>query len=139
MKLSARNQFAGTVTKVTEGAVNGIVSINVNGTDVTADITMSSIRGLGLEPGKKAYAVIKASEVMVGLGEHLPLSARNQFPGTVINVQKGAVNASVQIEALGGNIISASITNASVDGLSLAPGAKVLAIIKASSVMVGID
>lgn len=63
------------------------------------------------------------------------MSARNQFPGTVINVQKGAVNASVQIEALGGNVISASITNASVDGLSLAPGTKVLAIVKASSVM----
>ncbi len=139
MKLSARNQFAGTVTKVTEGAVNGIVNLDVNGTAVSAVITMSSIRELGLEPGKKAYAVIKASEVMVGLGEHLPMSARNQFPGTVVSVQKGAVNASVQIEALGGNIISASITNASVDGLSLAPGAKVLAIVKASSVMVGID
>ena len=102
MKLSARNQFAGTVTKVNEGAVNGIVSIDVNGTIVSSTISMSAIRELGLEPGKKAYAVVKATEVMVGRGEHLPLSARNQFPGKVISVEKGAVNSIVRISALGG-------------------------------------
>lgn len=48
MKLSARNQFEGTVTKVTEGAVNGIVTIDVNGTPVTSTISMSAIRELGL-------------------------------------------------------------------------------------------
>ena len=53
MKLSARNQFAGTVAKVTEGAVNGIVSLDVNGPAVSACITMSSIKELGLVPGKK--------------------------------------------------------------------------------------
>jgi len=67
MKLSARNQFSGTVTKVTEGAVNGIVTIDVNGTPVSATISMNAIRELGLAPGKKAYAVIKATEVMVGI------------------------------------------------------------------------
>ena len=101
IKLSARNQFAGTVTKVTEGAVNGIVTIDVNGTPVIATISMHSIRELGLEAGKKAYAVIKATEVMVGRGEHIPLSARNQFPGTVLAVEKGAVNSVVRISALG--------------------------------------
>ena len=138
MKLSARNQFAGVETSVADGAVNGIVTLDVNGTAVNACITMGSIKGLGLVPGKKAYAVFKASEVMIGLGDRLALSARNQFPGTVAAVQKGAVNATVQVEALGG-VISASITNASVDALGIAPGAKVLAVIKASSVMVGVD
>lgn len=51
MKLSARNQFAGTVTKITEGAVNGIVTIDVSGTPVSATISMTAIRELGLEPG----------------------------------------------------------------------------------------
>ena len=139
MKLSARNQFAGTVTKVTEGAVNGIVTIDVNGTPVTSTISMSAIRELGLEPGKKAYAVVKATEVMVGLGEHLTLSARNQFPGKVISVEKGAVNSIVRIEALGGNTISATISNAAVEELGLKQGVDALAVIKATSVMVGID
>ena len=139
MKLSARNQFAGTVTKVTEGAVNGIVTIDVNGTPVTSTISMSAIRELGLEPGKKAYAVVKATEVMVGLGEHLALSARNQFPGKVLGVEKGAVNSIVRIEALGGNTISATISNMAVEELGLKPGVEALAVIKATSVMVGID
>lgn len=139
MKLSARNQFAGTVTKVNEGAVNGIVTIDVNGTPVTSTISMAAIRELGLEPGKKAYAVVKATEVMVGLGEHLTLSARNQFPGKVLSVEKGAVNSIVRMEALGGNTISATISNAAVEELGLEPGKAALAVIKATSVMVGID
>ena len=139
MKLSARNQFAGTVARVSEGAVNGIVTIDVNGTPVSATISMTSIRELGLEPGKKAYAVIKATEVMVGLGEHLTLSARNQFPGTVTSVQKGAVNSIVKLSVLGGNTISATISNAAVEELGLAEGVKALAVVKATSVMVGID
>lgn len=139
MKLSARNQFAGTVAKVSEGAVNGIVSIDVNGTIVSSTISMSAIRELGLEPGKKAYAVVKATDVMVGRGEHLALSARNQFPGKVISVEKGAVNSIVRIAALSGNTISATISNAAVEDLGLKDGEDVLAVIKATSVMVGID
>lgn len=139
MKLSARNQLAGTVTKIAEGAVNGIVTIDVNGTPVSATISMNAIRELGLEPGKKAYAVIKATEVMVGLGEHLTLSARNQFPGKVVSVTKGAVNSIVAIEALGGNRLSATISNNAVEELGLCEGKEALAVIKATSVMVGVD
>ena len=139
MKLSARNQFAGTVSKVNEGAVNGIVTIDVNGTPVSATISMAAIRELGLEPGKAAYAVIKATEVMVGLGEHLPLSARNQFPGKVVSVEKGAVNSIVKLSVLGGNTMSATISNAAVEELGLVSGKDALAVVKATSVMVGID
>ena len=67
MKLSARNQFPGTVTKVAEGAVNGIVTIDVNGTPVSATISMNAIRELGLKEGEAALAVIKATSVMVGI------------------------------------------------------------------------
>ena len=139
MKLSARNQFAGKVAKINEGAVNGIVTIDVNGTPVSATISMAAIKELGLVPGKEAYAVIKATEVMVGKGEHLPLSARNQFPGKVVAVEKGAVNSIVKIKALGDNELSATISNAAVEELGLAAGVDALAVIKATSVMVGID
>jgi len=139
MKLSARNQLPGTVSKVTEGAVNGIVTIDVNGTPVSATISLNAIRELGLAAGKKAYAVIKATEVMVGLGTHLPLSARNQFPGKVVNVDRGAVNSIVKLEVLGGLNMSATISNNAVDELKLVPGMEALAVVKATSVMVGID
>ena len=136
--MSARNQFEGTITKVQEGAVNGIVTVDVNGTPVSATISMGSIENLGLKPGIKAYAVIKATDVMIGKGR-LELSARNQFPGKVLSVEKGAVNSIVRIEALGGNTISATISNAAVEELGLKQGVDALAVIKATSVMVGID
>ena len=138
MKLSARNQFQGIVTEINEGAVNGIVKIDVNGNIMSATISMASIRELGLEAGKAAIAVVKATEVMIGKGEKLALSARNQFAGKVISVEKGAVNAIVKVDALGGNIVSATISNAAVSELGLAEGEDALVVIKATSVMVGV-
>lgn len=135
--LSARNQLEGTVTKVQEGAVNGIVTIDVNGTPVSATISMGSIKGLGIEPGVKACAVIKATEVMIGKGE-LKLSARNQFPGKVVSVEEGAVNGIVKMEVLGGNTMTATISMGAIKELGLEPGAEAVAVVKATSVMVGI-
>ena len=139
MKLSARNQFPGVICKVTEGAVNGIVVIDVNGTPVSATISMSAIKELGLEVGKKACAVIKATEVMIGLGKSLPLSARNQFAGKVVAVEKGAVNSIVKMEVLGGLTLSSTISNSAVEELGLEAGKEALAVIKATSVMVGVE
>ena len=139
MKLSARNQFPGTVTKIAEGAVNGIVTIDVGGSPVSATISMAAIRELELAPGKRAYAVIKATEVMVGIGTHLPLSARNQFPGKILDVERGAVNSIVKMEVLGGQKLSATISNNAVDELGLVPGMEALAVVKATSVMVGVE
>lgn len=68
MKLSARNQLEGVVKSVAHGAVNSEVVIELPvGTLVVAVVTKSSAESLGLEPGDKAYAVIKASNVMVGI------------------------------------------------------------------------
>lgn len=70
MKISARNQFKGTVIDIQEGAVNGIVKIDIGGGNVmSATISMNAIRDLGLEVGKPAYAVVKATSVMVGIDE----------------------------------------------------------------------
>jgi molybdopterin-binding protein len=68
MKISARNQFKGTVTNIQEGSVNGIVAIDIGGGNViTATISMTAIKELGLQVGKEAYAIIKATSVMVGV------------------------------------------------------------------------
>lgn len=70
MKLSARNQLKGTVVNIEKGAVNAIVKIDIGGGNViSATISMASVKELGLEVGKEAYAVIKATSVMVGIDD----------------------------------------------------------------------
>ena len=66
--LSARNQLAGTVVKVTNGAVNGHVAIQLpDGNTVSGSITNAAIEDLGLAEGKPALAVIKSTDVIVGV------------------------------------------------------------------------
>ena len=67
MKLSARNQLAGTIVEVHKGATTSHVIIDVGGTKVFASITNEAVAELGIETGKKAIAVIKASDVMVAV------------------------------------------------------------------------
>lgn len=68
MKLSARNVIKGTVKKVTHGAVNSEVVMELaGGVEVVAIITKESAVALKLAPGVEAYAVIKASNVMVAV------------------------------------------------------------------------
>ena len=68
MKISARNKLKGKILSIKEGAVNGIVSIDIgSGNVVSATISMDAIKELELEVGKDAYAVIKATSVMVAV------------------------------------------------------------------------
>ena len=67
MKLSARNQIKGTVIDVKKGATTSHVRIDIgNGVVVVSSITNEAVDDLALKPGDEAYAVIKASDVMVG-------------------------------------------------------------------------
>jgi molybdopterin-binding protein len=68
MKLSARNQLKGKVVEVKKGATTAHVRIDIGGGNVvTASITNESADELGLAAGKAVYAIIKASNVMVGV------------------------------------------------------------------------
>lgn len=69
----------------------------------------------------------------------MKLSARNKLVGTVMGIERGAVNSTVQIDLGNGNIVTSMITNASVDDLALEVGKTAYAIIKASDVIVGAD
>jgi len=140
MKLSARNSLPGTVEKVIKGAVNAEVSLGLAGGEtVTAIITNSSADSLELATGKPAFAVIKASEVMIGKDlDGARLSARNILPGEVARLTDGAVNSEVVIRLHGGTEIVASITKQSVRALELKVADKVSAIVKASHVLIGV-
>ena len=68
----------------------------------------------------------------------MKISARNILKGRIVEVTKGSTTAHVRID-IGGAIVTASITNASVDDLKLTVGGQAYAVIKASDVMVAVD
>ena len=67
MKISARNQLKGKITGITKGTTTAHVTIDIGGATVTASITNAAVDELGLKEGKAAYAVIKASDVMIAV------------------------------------------------------------------------
>lgn len=138
MKLSARNQLSGKVVRIQEGSVNGIVTLETAGEIITGTISMAAIRELGLEVGKEAIAIIKATDVMIGLGE-MKLSARTKLTGVVAKIEEGAVNAIVTLDIAGGNSITATISMAAVKDLDLSVGQEAVAVIKATSILFGIQ
>uniref|UniRef100_E1TCQ6 TOBE domain-containing protein n=1 Tax=Burkholderia sp. (strain CCGE1003) TaxID=640512 RepID=E1TCQ6_BURSG len=140
MQTSARNQFAGEVVQLTHGAVNDEVTLRTaEGFEIVAVITHGSASTLGLAVGKRAFALVKASSiiVMVDVASN-QVSARNCIAGTVSAVTKGAVNSEVTISA-GSAQIAAIVTNGSVERLGLAPGKAASAMFKASSVIIGVE
>ena len=141
MKISARNILAGKVDKVVRGAVNAEIDLTLRGGEtVVAVITNVSAEALGLGAGTAAYAIIKASDVIVGKDVQAgKFSARNVLDGVVDSVEDGAVNSEVIIQLPGGSKIAASITKTSVHALGLKNGDEISAIIKASNVIVGLQ
>jgi molybdate transport system regulatory protein len=150
MKTSARNQLYGTVESMTRGAVNDEVSLALpGGQHIVAVLTHESTEALALAVGKPAFALVKASWIMLavdddnGRGEPLRISARNQLRGTIKSVTPGAVNAEVSLELDGSpgasapSVVTAIVTNESARALSLAVGQPAMAVFKASSVILG--
>ena len=70
MKLTARNMLKGRVVKVIKGAINSEVTIELpGGEQLVSVITNTSVEALGLKEGREAYAVIKASSIMVAVDD----------------------------------------------------------------------
>ena len=141
MKISARNQFAGTVESVEKGAVNAVVTIRVaEGKAIKADITCEAVEDLGLEAGKACTAVVKATNVLFAeAGQHLRISARNQFSGEVVSVEEGAVNGRVTLQTRYGFAVSGSITNEAIRELGLEAGKPAVALVKSTDVLVAVE
>jgi len=67
MKISARNQLKGTIVEIVKGATTAHVKLDVGGAIVTSAITNAAVDELKLAVGQKAYAVVKASDVMIAI------------------------------------------------------------------------
>ena len=139
MKTSARNQFAGVVTSLKTGAVNDEIELTLKkDVRIVAVVTREGTESLGLKVGTQAFALIKASSIIIATDlEGARLSARNQLSGTIRSVIPGAVNTEVILEIDGGGSIAAIVTNPSVQSLGLEAGKPAVAVFKASSVILG--
>lgn len=140
MKSSARNQFLGKVLSVKDGVVNDEVTLQTaTGLHIVATVTRDSCESLGLAPGVEAFALVKASSIILATDTAgARFSARNQLAGTVTRVLPGAVSTEVTLALGGGASVAAIITHDSGEALALQPGQPAVALFKASSVIVAI-
>lgn len=141
MKVSARNAFSGTIANITKGAVNAEVLITIpGGEQIVASITNGSVETLGLKQGLHAVALVKASWIILGIDlDPAKISTRNVLSGIISSILTGAVNSEVDVQLPGGTILTAIVTNGSVQNMHLAVGGKVSAAFKASSVIIAVD
>ncbi len=142
MKTSARNELAGRVKSLRRGAVNAEVVLDIGeGTALVAIITNESAAALGLKKGSAAYALIKASWVILTGADAagVQTSARNRLCGEVVKLETGAVNSEVVLALPGGKRLTAVITNESAKTLGLEAGAPACGLIKASHVILAVD
>lgn len=136
MLTSARNTLTGKIKTLHSGTVLSEITLEVGATTITATLTNDSLQDLGFTVGDDAFALIKASSII--LAKKLPqkLSARNLIPGHIVTLQNGAVNSEVIIE-IGGAKLTSIITQDAVKDLNLQVGDAIFAIFKASSVIIG--
>jgi molybdate transport system regulatory protein len=141
MKASVRNQLIGTVSLVSIGAVNAEVYISLKGGEtIVASLTKESVKTLGIEIGMDVVALVNAPQIIIvtDFGGYR-LSARNQLSGTVTLIKPGTVNAEVIIELKSGEQIAATVTNDSIEALSLCKDQPATAVFKASAVILAVE
>ncbi|MGR7271234.1 TOBE domain-containing protein [Klebsiella aerogenes] len=140
MSVSARNQLQGKVSAIHLGAVNDEIEITLHkGGTLVSVVTSNSRSKLGLEQGKEVIALIKSPWVILASEDSgMIFSARNQFAGVVTSLEKGAVNATVHLQTDEGTTLTAVITNESMRDMKICEGKRVIALIKASSVLLAV-
>lgn len=136
VRTSARNQFVGPIERLLESklSVEVIIALDAH-LRIAATVTRDSARALGLAVGSPVLALVKASSVLLGVGDGVVTSARNHLCGTVSRVVAGPLSAEVTLDLSAGRTVTAGITRESLDRLGLAKGKAASALFKASSVI----
>ncbi len=140
MQTSARNALRGTVTSITDGAVNAEIGLAVGGgVEIVAVVTRESLAALRLAIGRPAIALIKSSFVVLAKGEGLVTSARNQIKGVVAERVDGPVSSEITLAIASEKTLVATITRESAEVMGLAAGQTVTALIKAPHVILAVE
>lgn len=141
MRLSAKNVCFGVVRELKVKNLQAEVCLELkSGHRILSAITAESVETLGLGVEDEAYAVIKASSVMVvNSADDVRLSAGNQLPGRVVSVRNDGVMGEIILDIGGGDTISATVTATGARNLGLKEGDNAVAIIDAANVIIGIE
>ncbi len=135
MKTSARNQLKGIITEIKKGQINSEIILSVaDGVDVKAIVTNDAVDEMGLAVGDTAYAIIKASFVMVAKDKPTNISTRNIIETKILEVKNGMVNSELKL-SMGDQILTAVITEEATEDLDFKVGYTVYALIKANFVI----
>lgn len=139
MRTSVSNHFSGVIQHIKRGVIFDEIELAiVGGQQLIATITKKSCSGLNLQLGMNVEALIQASSIIV-VKEHQGLfSARNQISGSILRIHNGAVNTELFIQISEFGTLHVIITNESYESLALKIGDTVLAIFKASEVIIGV-
>lgn len=138
LKTSARNQLFGKIVAIKAGTVSAEVMLEVqDNIPIVSTITLHSLKELDLKVGMQAFALIKASWIVVFSQEPKGVSLRNCICGEICSLEEGAVSAEVNLNCNGVRL-SAIVTEDSRENLHLSVGQKVWFGFKANHVILGI-
>ena len=140
VKTSARNQLFGRISGINEGAVNSEVAVTLKGGEaLIVSITKASLTELGIEIGADAVLLINSADIMLSCdADQDRMSSRNRLLCTVLRIQQDDVEAEVNVLLPGGEVLSATITGAVLQELSLEPGKPVWAMFKSNAPILGV-
>ena len=140
LQFSARNQLRGRIANIVKGKIDSEISIELSDSvAVVAVVTNTSRLEMKLEIGDFVVALIKSSWIILSKQLELSTSSRNNLKGEIVRLIKGDVNTEVIINIGAEKTLCCIITNTSVDELGLALKDKVVALFKASSVILLTD
>lgn len=139
MKTSARNQLKGSISNIITGRVASEIVIDLGAdTALKAVITNDGKDAMGLKVGSSVYALIKASFVMVAKEKPSRISIRNILETQVDEIIEGLVNCELKLK-MGEQILTAMVTEEAVRELEIQKGDTVYALIKANTIVIGVD
>ena len=137
MQISSRNQIQGIVKSIKEGGVNCEVDVELkSGCMLRSIVTKSAIHELELQVNDEVVAIFKASSVLLSTQDSISISAQNILKGSVSAIVEGDVNSEVSVD-IGEDILSCITASSSLKPLDLSVGKRVVALIKASDIMLG--
>jgi len=134
---SARNQLPCTVTGIEPSGLNDDLILSLEGSDqLHSTITDKSVRGMGLEIGTEAYAIIKSSDIRIVTGTSQSDADTNALAGKVESIESAADNVEIALRLHGGALLVALVNASEADDLKA--GDEAYALISPKHIIIGL-